>query len=174
PSPTRRSSDLTPPRGAHRPPDRGGSRLLLLRNERPHPDHLGLLSGRRRVVLFPDVPAERRAHHFAVRNDRRRRRGRTCPRRCRGWSLNETRAHDGGMWRARRGPGVDSVLPRRRTRLCFLLSIPSAGGPVGGRARTRVRELARTARRRGPVFHAVPRLLRSPAPHVFHMHRDLG
>src|SRR5699024_3035135 len=135
PSPTRRSSDLTPPRGAHRPPDRGGSRLLLLRNERPHPDHLGVLAGRRRVVLFPDVPAERRAHHFAVRNDRRRRRGRTCPRRCRGWPLNETRAHHGGMWRARRGPRVDPVLPRRRARLCFLLPVPGAGGTVGGWAR---------------------------------------
>src|SRR5699024_7296262 len=159
--------DRTPPRRAHRPPDRGGGRFLLLRNERPHPDHLGVLAGRRRVVLLPDVPAERRAHDLAVRNDRRRRRGRTCPRGRRWWSLNETRAHDGGMWGARRGSGVDPVLPRRRPRLRLLLPLPGAGGTAGGRARTRVRQVARAAAARGgvsrrPAPTPLPRPARTP------------
>ena len=56
---------------ADRPSDRRGGRLLLLRHQRPDPDHLGILPGRRRVVGVRRLPGQGRLHRVAVRDHRR-------------------------------------------------------------------------------------------------------
>ena len=60
-----------PARGADRTSHRRCRGLLLLRHQRPDPDHLGLLPGRRRILGVRDLPGEGRFHGVAVRNHRR-------------------------------------------------------------------------------------------------------
>lgn len=54
-----RHHDRGPQGGAHRGPDRGGGRVLLLRHQRPDPDGVGLLPRRRRVGLLLPLPRPR-------------------------------------------------------------------------------------------------------------------
>ena len=53
-----RHDDRGAPRGADRGRDRRVRRVLLLRHQRPHPDDLGLLPGRRRGRVLPPVPRQ--------------------------------------------------------------------------------------------------------------------
>ncbi len=89
---------------AHLGPDRGGGRLLLLRHQRPHADHVGVLARRRRGRVLRDVPGERRAHDLPVRDARRRRRRPAGQGRGRGRPVDEAGAEDGRLRRARRRP----------------------------------------------------------------------
>ena len=66
--------DRAATRRRHRRRDRQVRRLLQLRNERPHPDHVRLQSRRRRGRVRPAVPRREAASLQPVRHDRRRRR----------------------------------------------------------------------------------------------------
>ena len=62
-----RHDDRAAPRGADRRPDRRGGRVLLLRHQRPHPDHLGLLPRRRRGRVLLRLPGEGHLRRQPVR-----------------------------------------------------------------------------------------------------------
>lgn len=66
-----RRDDRAAPCGAHGGAHRHGGGLLLVRDERPHADHVGVLAGRRRGGVLLDVPGQRRPHGVPVRDDRR-------------------------------------------------------------------------------------------------------
>ena len=123
---------------AHRAPDRRGRRLLLLRHQRPDPDHLGLLPRRRRGGVL------RRPTWTRASSPSRRSRPST-PTASAGWC--EIAAEEGRrsrarpqarrLRRARRRPGVHPLLPPRRPGLRLLLAVPGPGRPAGGRPRGR-------------------------------------
>ena len=62
-----------PARGDDRRPDRRGRGVLLLRHQRPHPDHVGVLPRRRRGGVLLRLPGEGHLRRQPVRVDRRRR-----------------------------------------------------------------------------------------------------
>ena len=116
---------------ADRAPDRRGRRLLLLRHQRPDPDHLGLLPRRRRVVGVRRLPGEGRVHRLAVRDHRRRRCRPAGGDRRRGGPPDQAQAEARRLRRARRRPGIDPLLPQDRAGLRVLLPVPGAGRPAG-------------------------------------------
>ena len=122
-----------PQGGHHRRPDRRGGRLLLLRHQRPHPDHVGLLAGRRRGRLLLGVPREGHLRGVAVRVDRRRRRRRAGAHRLRAGPRDQARPQARGLRRAWRRSGLGALLPRGGPRLRVLLAVPRPGGAAGGR-----------------------------------------
>ena len=62
-----RHDDRGAARGADRRGDRRVGRLLLLRHQRPDPDDLGLLPGRRRGGVLPRLPGQGHLRRLAVR-----------------------------------------------------------------------------------------------------------
>ena len=60
-----RHDDRAAPRRAHRLPGGRGGRVLLVRHQRPHPDHLGLLPRRRRGGVLRGLPRQGRLHGLA-------------------------------------------------------------------------------------------------------------
>ncbi len=110
-----------------------GSGVLLVRDQRPHPAHLRLLPGRHRQV-HPDLPGSEDSREGSVRLDRRR--GRRLPRADRRPAGTQDAAgHQARNLRgARKRPGVDSLFPPGRSRLCQLLALPGPCRAPGCRA----------------------------------------
>ena len=117
--------------------DRDGSRVLLLRHQRPDPDGLGLLPRRRRGRVLQPVHRPGRVRRLPVRDagfrghrpagQDRRPGGSGCP----------SQPADRCLRRTRRRPGVGALLPPGRARLRVLLAVPRSGRPAGGRPRGR-------------------------------------
>ncbi len=61
------------PRGTDGPPDRGSGRFLLLRYQRPHPDHVGVFPRRRGGRILCRLPRQGCLQGVTVRDSRRRR-----------------------------------------------------------------------------------------------------
>ena len=68
-----RHDDRAAASGPDRAPHRRRRGVLLLRHQRPHPDHLGVLPRRRRGRVLRHLPRQGRVHRVAVRDPRRRR-----------------------------------------------------------------------------------------------------
>ena len=118
--------------------DRGARRLLLVRDERPHPDRARLLARRRRGEVPDVLPRARHPRAEPVRGARRRRRRRADAHRRRAGERREARAQARDLRRARRRAALGRLLPRARARLRVVLAVPGAaraarGGPGGAR-----------------------------------------
>ena len=112
--------------------DRGGGRLLLLRDERPHPDDLRLQPRRRRGQDDGRLPEPGPAQREPLRERRHRRCRRTRPYGRRAGPGGAPWHQDRRLWRARRRPRLDPLLREGRSRLRELLSVPRphrAGSP---------------------------------------------
>ncbi len=117
----------------HRRRHRRCRRLLLLRHQRPHPDRLGLLPRRRRVLVLLPLPREGDLRRVTLRDHRPDRRRAPGADGHLGGPRAQARAQGGRVWRARRRPRVDPLLPRLRAGLRVLLPVPRAGGTARGR-----------------------------------------
>ncbi len=109
-----RHDDRAAPRRADRGADRRVRAVLLVRHQRPHPDHLGVLPRRRRELVLRPLPRTGRVRGVAVRVHRRRGRrqagadrGRRGPRHPAGPQARRLR-------RARWRSGLRALLPRGR------------------------------------------------------------
>ncbi len=114
--------------------------LLLVRHQRPDPDHARLLRDDAEGKFLTQLPRGRhpRANPFeTIDQDGRRRAGRD---RRRTAPAAQARHQAGHLRRARRRPRLGRVLPPGRARLRVVLALPGAdraarGGPGGGRRR---------------------------------------
>ena len=110
--------------------DRRGRRVLLLRHQRPHPDHVGVLPRRRGGRVLLHLPGDGHLRGLAVR-DPGRRGGRRA-----GQDRHRTRAghaagpQGGGLRRTRRRPGLRALLPQGRPGLRVVLALPHPGRPA--------------------------------------------
>ena len=125
---------------AARGPDRRGGGLLLVRDERPHPDDLRLQPRRRRGQDDVRLPEPGPAQCEPVRERRHRRRWRAGPHRCRARACRAPGPQDRCLRRARWRPGLDRLLRQGGPRLRQLLAVPGAdratrSGPRGARDR---------------------------------------
>ncbi len=168
-----RRGDRRPGARAHRHDDRGAAgrrhrrrdrqvgRLLLLRDQRPDPDDLGVLPRRRGGGVL--LPVHRQGHlrRVAVRDAGRRwRRPPGQDRRRRGPG-DQARPQARRLRRARRRPGLGLVLPRGRARLRVLLAVPGPDRPPRGRPRRRRQQRQRHPLTR-PTHGAVARTAQPP------------
>ncbi len=123
-----RHHDRAAARRAHGRRDRGDRGILLLRHQRPHPDHVRHQPRRRRELprhLYRQGhPGDR-----PVRVDRSRWRRRTREDRDRARPQGAAGPQARHLRRARRRPGVGRVLPRDRTGLRLLLAVPRPHRP---------------------------------------------
>ena len=131
----RRHHDRTAPRGADRRPHRRGGRVLLLRHQRPHPDHVGLFPRRRRGRVLLRLPRERDLRGQPLRIPRRGGRGRVDPYRRREGPLPSPRPQARHLRRTRRRPRLRPLLRTRRPGLRLLLTIPRPRRPPRSRPR---------------------------------------
>ncbi len=134
-----RHHDRAAARGAHRRPDRGPRRLLLVRHQRPHPDHLRPVARRCRhlpAALHREGPAA----EGPVRDPGPGRRGRAGPHRRREGPGHPGRHQARHLRRAWRRPVLDRVLRDAGTRLRVLLAVPGADRAAGGGAGGAVHE----------------------------------
>ena len=139
--------------------DRRGGRLLLLRDQRPHPDDLRILPRRRRGPDDGRLPRARPAAAQPLRGGRLRRRRRARAARLRARPGHPAEPQGGRLRRARGRPGLHRPVLRCRARLRQLLAVPGPRRPplrrpggAGQRdaARPRGRRAASRARPSGP------------------------
>ena len=112
-----RDDDRASARRAARGRDRGGRRLLLVRDERPHPDGARVLARRRRGQVPDLLPRARDPRAEPVRGARRGRGRRPDADRGRAGESDEARHQARHLRRARRRAALGRVLPRARARL---------------------------------------------------------
>ena len=100
--------------------------VLLLRDQRPHPDRTWVLARRHRGANRSSLRRHRDRRALPLRDDRRAgcRRARADRRAAR--SRGPARAGGRRLWRARGRRGLDPLLPRGRARLRQLLAVPRA------------------------------------------------
>ncbi len=130
-----RDDDRGAARGADGRRDRDGRRLLLVRHERPDPDDVGFLPGRRRVGVLLRLPGQGHLRRLAVRVHRPPGRGGAGADRGREGAGRAAGPQARRLRRARWRPGLGALLPRGRPGLRVVLAVPGAGGPAGGRSR---------------------------------------
>ena len=141
---SRRHDDRAAARGVAGGRYRKKRRVLLLRHQRPDPDHARRVARRRRVIPG-HVHREGAAQDRSVRESRHRGRRRT--------DHHRLRARQGGpaghqarrLRRARRRPGLDRLLRARPSRLRLLLPLPHPHRPPRRRAGGAGRKAASTA-----------------------------
>ena len=128
-------------RAAARVPDggryRGDRGVLLVRHQRPDPDHLRHQPRRRRRIPR-HLHRARHPGDRSVHLGRPRRRRRTGQNRRRARAQDAARPQGRHLRRTRRRSGLGGVLPRDRARLRLLLALPRADRPARrgpGRAR---------------------------------------
>ena len=134
-APAVRDDDRAAAGGADRRADRRVRRVLLLRHQRPHPDHLGVLPRRRRGRVLLHLPGDGHLRGLAVRDPRRRGRRRAGPDRHRTRPGDPPRPQGRRLRRARRRPRLGPLLPPGRPGLRLLLAVPHPGRPAGSRPR---------------------------------------
>ena len=139
----RRHDDRAPARVHARRRDRGARRLLLLRNERPHPDGARLLARRRGGQVPHALPRGRRARAEPVRDPRPGRGGRPDEDRSGTRPFDQARHQARHLRRARWRAVVGRLLPRARARLRVVLAVPGSARTSrrrsGGSGRSRHR-----------------------------------
>ena len=136
--------------GGDRRRDRQVGRVLLVRHQRPDPDDLGVLPGRRGRCVLQPLHRAGYLRCLPVRDHRPGRGRQAGADRHRRGPRRPSGAAPGCLRRARRGPGLGALLPRGRAGLRVLLAVPGAGRPAGsgprrgprvrGRQRQQVRE----------------------------------
>src|SRR6266487_4216133 len=140
-------------------------RSLLLRHERPDPDHLRLLAGRRGGQVHRPVPGEEDPEGQPVRDDRPRRRGPADGAGGQGGPGDPARPRGRHLRRARWRPGLDPHLSRAGAELRVLQPLPRTGGPAGRRAGRRGERLDDQVAGRGASARRCARPARGvPAP----------
>ena len=127
-----RHDDRAAARGAPGRRDRPDRRILLLRHQRPHPDHLRHLA-RRRLGVPRGLPAEGHYRAGSVRLARCRRRRRTGAHGGRARPRGPAGPEARHLRRAWRRPGLDPLLRDGRARLCLLLALSRADRAPGRR-----------------------------------------
>src|SRR5690606_35202425 len=143
-----RDDDRAAARGAGGRGDRRRGGLLLLRHERPHPDHVRHLPRRRRVVPA-DLHPGRGTGRGSVPGARPRGRRAADRPRHGGGARGAPAAQGGSVRRARRRPPLHRLLPRAGARLRVLLAVPGAGRPPGRGARGAGGRSGSRSRRKG-------------------------
>ena len=120
-------------------PDRRGGRLLLLRDQRPHPDRAGLQPRRHRGQDPRPLHRAEDLRSLAVRDDRRAGRGADAAHGRVAGPQDQAGHQARRLRRARRRPRLDRLLPPLGYRLRVLQPVSRAGRPrrrrPGGRAR---------------------------------------